>query len=212
MALSVKNKITTSLFLGLTLTFVGLNVSNAVAQERGDRNGGGRAGGFNSADTNQDGALDLDEMIAAATTKVETKFSEKDTDQDGFVTFDEFTASGRASLDLTEYAVDIVQCVSDLKEELGSETIQVPAVEDFKSPQEKFDDIDTNLDGLVELTEAIDAATAKASEKFQTLDTDEDGLVTKEEKKAHAEAHKGTRRAIKTCIKEITEGDDDSVL
>ena len=208
MALTAKNKITTSLFLGLTLTFVGLNISSAMAEERA----GGRSGGFSNADTNQDGALDLDEMIAAATAKVERKFSDKDTDEDGFVTFEEFTASGRGALDLTEYAEDIVQCVADLKEELGSETIQVPSVDDFKSPQEKFNALDTNSDGVVELTEATDAAAAKATEKFETLDADDDGLVTQEEKKAHAEAHKGTRRAIKTCIKEVTEGDDDSVI
>lgn len=208
MTLTTKNKITTSLFLGLTLTFVGLNISNAVAQDRGGRDGGG----FNRADTNQDGAIDLDEMIAAATAKVEGKFESKDTDLDGFITFEEFTASGRAGTDLTEYAEDIVQCVADLKEELGSETIQVPAVEDFKSSQEKFDALDVNLDGQIELAEAIDKAVEKATEKFATLDADDDGFVTPEEKKAHAEAHKGTRRAIKHCIKEVTEEDEDSVL
>ena len=208
MTMTMKNKISTAVFLGITLGFVGLNISSAVASERGARDGGG----YGRFDTNQDGAIDLDEMIAAATAKVERRFNAKDSDQDGFVSFEEFTASGRAAIDLTEYAEEIVQCVADLKEELGSETIQVPSVSDFTSPQEKFDALDANLDGLIELSEATDKAIEKATAKFAILDADGDGLVTKEEKRAYAEAHKGTKRAIKHCIKEVTEDDEDGVI
>ena len=192
-----QNKISSALYLIVmisTLSFVSINTIAA------ERNGQHR----NTVDTNEDGAVDLNEMIAAATAKAEQHFSNKDTDSDGFVSFEEYTASGRGAVDLTLYAEEIVQCVSDLKEELGSDTIQVPSEDQFTSPEDKFNAVDTNGDAAIDLTEAIEKATENATNKFALLDADNDGLVTKEEKRTHHASHKGTRRAIKKCIAEVT--------
>ena len=195
--MKTNQKIAAGLLFGAVLTSLTVTASNAFAAGRG------------SADTNGDGAIDLAEATAVATAKAEKRFESLDTDVDGFVTFEEYTASDRGSRDLTEYAQDIVDCVAQLKEDLGSETIVVPSVDDFKSPQERFDGVDTNLDGVVELSEAIAKAVSKATDKFNAQDTDLDGLVTKEERKAYKREHRGTKKAIKQCIDEVTSEDGD---
>lgn len=192
--MTLLNKASFALYLCVIIGLLNVSISNAFAA------GAERA----KKDTNGDGAIDLTEMIDAATAKTERRFDRKDADDDGLVTFDEYIASGRASTDLTLYADEIIECVADLKEELGSETIQVPSVDDFKTPQEKFDSVDSDLDGMVTLDEAILNATNKATMKFNLLDADEDGLVTKEEKRALHSENKGTRKALKQCIDEVT--------
>ena len=126
-------------------------------------------GKFDRIDTNGDGVIELTEMTNAALTKAERKFNRIDADSDGQITFDEFTATRRGGTDLSEHAEEIVQCVADLKESLGSETIQVPSVDKFKSPQEQFDGIDANSDGVIDLTELQSSAVTKATDKFNTL-------------------------------------------
>jgi len=197
--MKTNQKFATGILAGAILMSLTMAATNAFAGP----------GMRSSADTNGDMAIDLTEAIAAATTKAERRFEKLDTDVDGFVTFEEFTASERASTDLTEYAQEIVDCVAQLKADYESDTIVVPSVDDFSSPQEKFDAIDSNLDGVIELSEATDKAVTKATEKFNTLDTDLDGLVTKEERKANRSEHRGTKRATKQCIAEITAEDDD---
>lgn len=195
--MKINQKIAVGLLAGAILTSLTVTANNAFAR------------GHGSADTNGDGAVDLAETLVAATAKVEARFEKLDTDVDGFVTFTEFTASERASLDLTEYAQDIVDCVAQLKADYESDTIVVPSVEDFKSPQEKFDANDANLDGVIELNEAVDKSVTKATDKFNTLDADLDGLVTTEEHKAYRSEHRGTKKAIKQCIGDVTADEED---
>ena len=94
-----------------------------------------------------------------------------------------------------------MQCVEDVKAEQASETIQVPSVEDFKPPQERFNSYDENLDGVIELSEAQARATAKATEKFTAQDTDEDGFVTKDEHKAYKKPLKVPKEPLKVVLK-----------
>ncbi|WP_199610992.1 EF-hand domain-containing protein [Flocculibacter collagenilyticus] len=197
---------TASLVVGAAFVIMGttLLVSTPAHAKAGGHGGPGKGGmhKFMKVDTNQDGMLDLTEMTTAAQLKAEKKLERVDADDNGSVSFEEYTATRRGGADLTEYAEDIIQCVTDLKEELGSTTIQIPSVDDFKTPQARFDSKDTNSDGMIDLSEAQAAATAKATEKFEKLDADEDELVTKTEIRDHHQQFKGTKRAMKHCIKE----------
>ncbi|REL25746.1 hypothetical protein DXX93_03700 [Thalassotalea euphylliae] len=184
-----KQILTASLALSLALT---ANLTHA--KHRGG-----------SIDNNGDGSIELSEAIAAASAKAERKFTRLDTDEDGLVSFEEFSASKSGSRDLTLYAQEIVDCVADLKAELGSDTIVVPSVDDFSTPQERFDSKDSNSDTFIDLDEATAAANAKATERFTAMDADADGFVTKEERKAFRSERAGTKRALKTCISEVVE-------
>ncbi|NMP29976.1 hypothetical protein HII17_00255 [Thalassotalea sp. M1531] len=197
--MKIKQKFATGLLFGAIVTSLAVTSANVIAKERGRGN----------ADTNGDMAIDISEAIAAATTKTEKRFETLDADLDGAVSLDEYLANDRSGRDLTDYAQDIVDCVADIKDESGSETIVVPEVESFQTPEQRFSNVDANADGVIELSEAIDHATTKATEKFNTMDTDLDGLVTKEERQAHRENFRGTHKAIKECIDLVTSEDSD---
>ena len=187
-----KQILATSLVLSLSFT---VNLANA--KHRGG-----------NADTNGDGSIELNEAIAVATAKAERKFNRVDADEDNLISFDEFSQSKGGSRDLTLYAQEIVDCVSDLKEELGNATIVIPSVDDFSTPQERFDSKDSNSDTFIDLEEVTTAATDKATERFEATDSDADGFVTKAERKAFRNERAGTKRALKTCIIEVTEDNE----
>lgn len=177
-----------------------ITVSDANA--RGKR-GGSPEDAFTRLDTDLSGTLTVEELTAPAATKAENKFSRKDADADGFMTFEEATA-GREPVDYSDIAEDIATCVAEVKEETGDESIVVPDAANYQSPQEKFDAKDTSGDGLVDLAEMQAAAEASATEKFNNLDSDANGDVSLEEFTAAKESRKATRRAIKSCIDELT--------
>lgn len=167
--------------------------------------GGKHKGGLNRIDTNGDGMIELTEATDAAVARVAKFFDHVDTDASGTVDFTEFSETRRGGTDLTVYADEIVQCVADVKEELGSTTIQVPTADMFLSPEDKFAMRDTDGDELITVAEAEASAAAKATEKFTNNDADADGFVTKEEMKAGRMENKGTKRVVRNCIKEVTE-------
>lgn len=74
----------------------------------------------------------------------------------------------------------------------------------YQSPQDKFDAVDTSGDGLVDLAELQAKAVEKASNAFNALDADASGDLNLEEFTANRGTRKSTRRAIKTCIDELT--------
>jgi Ca2+-binding EF-hand superfamily protein len=161
---------------------------------------------FNRLDADDDGVLVLDELTGPALAKAEKKFTRKDADEDGFLTFEESTA-GRESQDLSDIIEEIAQCVADIKEETGNEDIVVPDPEDYMTPQEKFDAVDTSGDALLDFAEVQANATAKAETAFAKMDTDADAQITLDEFQAHAQSSKATRRAVRSCVEELTTDD-----
>lgn len=158
---------------------------------------------FERLDTNEDGVLSIDELTAPALERAEAMFLRKDQDEDGLLTFEEAT-SGREPRDLSDIADEIVQCVADLQAETGNENIVVPEASKFASPQEKFNAKDTDLSGDLDLTEVLQSSTENVTSIFDNMDTDNSEDVTLEEFTAHKVSAKATRRAIRSCVDELT--------
>ena len=105
---------------------------------------------------------------------------------------------------MSDIADDIVQCVTDIKAETANEDIIIPDADKFASAQSKFDDKDTSGDGFLDLAEVEAAALDKVTTAFDNMDADDNDEVTLEEFLAHKESIKATRRAVKSCIDELT--------
>lgn len=182
-----------------------LSISQASAQERGARGGEGRGNPFTRMDTDGDGFLSLDEMTANIVTKAEKMLARKDTDEDGVISLEEYMANRQgAAIDLSDIAGEIVQCVEDVKAETGDENIIVPDADHFKSPEDRFADVDTSGDGLIDVTEIEAHLMTKTTNAFDTMDTDEDGLVSQDEFKTQHGSRRATRGVIRGCVAELT--------
>ncbi|MBD1388502.1 hypothetical protein IC617_03590 [Neiella sp. HB171785] len=172
------------------------------AAQRGGKKGNPEKS-FARLDTDESGTLTLDELTAQATAKAEKKFSHSDADEDGLLSFDEWV-SPRATADYSDIIDDIVLCVEELKVESGDDSIIVPDPENYLTPQQKFDAIDSNSDSYLDLAEVQAKASAKAEQSFTRLDKDESGDVSLDEYTAIKQTSKATRHAIKSCIDELT--------
>ncbi len=141
-------------------------------------------------------------MLTPVMTKSTQKFTRKDSDEDGVISFEEFQQTRNGSrTDLSEIAEDIVQCVSDLKDETNNENIVVPSVDQFLSLTEKFGNVDTDENGFISIEEMQAKVTTKVNTAFSTMDTDQDSFVSEEE----FGANKGTRRATKAAIRQCVD-------
>lgn len=196
-----KNLLKSLIASGVTASLL-MTTAQVSAQERPDRGARGTAM-FERLDTNDDQVLDLNELLTPALAKAEKRFERKDADDDGFLTFSEVTGD-RDPVDLSAYADEIVQCVADLKADTGNENIMVPDAGKFISPQDKFNNTDTSGDGVLDLAEVQAMKTTKVTAGFATMDGDSNGQVTLEEFTAHKQAKKATRRAVKSCIDDVT--------
>lgn len=157
---------------------------------------------FNRLDTSEDGLLQLDELTTPAVERAERRFTRKDTDESGTITFEEATAN-RTPEDLTEFAEDIVLCVEEAA--LENDLIQVPDVDKFTSPEEKFAAVDLSGDELIDLEEAQTNAINKATTAFEQMDADESGDVTLDEYTAQREVRSATKSAVRECISEVVD-------
>lgn len=195
-----------------TTAMLSINQANAFESEEQAKRGGhenrkAHRGGkvFNKLDINEDGMLSFDEMLSPALLRAEKKLSKKDTDEDGFISFEEYiTTQNGTKPDLSEIADEIVQCVADVKAETGNDDIEVPSADQFKSLEEKFSAIDTSGDGLISLDELQAKVTEKITNAFNNKDANEDGFVSEEEFKTRNGSNRATRRAIRSCVEEIT--------
>lgn len=200
--LNAKNKLMKTLIVSGMATVFTLSAGSAMAQESSDRGQRGAAA-FERLDANDDSVLTLDELLTPALAKAEKRFERKDADDDGFLTFEEMVGD-REPQDLSVYADDIVQCVADVKADTGNEDIVVPDASKFISAQDKFDNTDTSGDGTLELAEVQAMKTTKVTAGFNEMDANDDSQVTEEEFTAHKAKKKATRRAVKSCIEEVT--------
>jgi Ca2+-binding EF-hand superfamily protein len=200
-----KNLMTISILGAISATLL---LTTMDSQAKGNREGRDNmtTGLFNRMDVDGNGVLSLDELTVPALSKAENIFTRKDTDADGFLTFEEMTG-GKERVDLSAIADELVQCVADIKEASGNENIIVPDPSIFLSGEDKFANTDTSGDSVLELAEVLAMATNKASSKFSHMDTNASNDVTQEEFTTYKQQHHSTRRAIKSCIDEVSEDD-----
>jgi hypothetical protein len=163
---------------------------------------------FNRLDTNEDEILALSELLTPALIKTENKFNSADTDEDGFLTFEEATAGLYGNNGLSGIAEEIVQCVADTVAETANELINELTVDNFQSPQDKFDNKDTSLDSLLDLTEMLDAKTAQVISTFANMDNDGSDTVSFDEYLLYKQQRQATRRAVKSCVDELTDDEE----
>lgn len=160
---------------------------------------------FNRIDADDDLLITLAELTDPAVAKAENKLAKKDTDADGVLSLEEFLQRRHQRPDLTEIADELVQCVEDIKTETGNENIQVPSVDDFTTPEEKFAALDTSADGFLDLSELEASATDKAANKMANMDADASGDVTLEEFTAAVTVHHTTKKVIHQCARELSD-------
>jgi Ca2+-binding EF-hand superfamily protein len=178
------------------------------SQAKGNRKGAKStlAAAFNrlDADGDGDGLLSLDEMLTPALNRAENEFIKKDSDADSFLTFDEWTGDNER-VDPSVIADEIVQCVADIKAETGNDNIVVPDPGLFLSALDKFDNADTSGDGVLDLSEVQAAVTSKVETRFSHMDTVLSADVSLDEFTDHKMRYHSSRRAVKSCIDELSE-------
>jgi Ca2+-binding EF-hand superfamily protein len=108
---------------------------------------------------------------------------------------------------LSVIADEIVLCVSDLKAESGDDNINVPSADSFISKEERFNTIDADANGAVDLSELQAAMVTKATSVFDMMDANSDSVVSLDEFTAASESKKATKKAIRQCIQELTDED-----
>ncbi|NQZ07149.1 MAG: hypothetical protein HRT35_08305 [Algicola sp.] len=206
---------------GLVATTAVLSVPQAMADDRADRGprGGGHHGGqkggngearlakmFARLDVNEDGVLSLTELTDPTAAKAAKILARKDADEDGVLSLEEMQRNRHGNaVDLSAIADEIVACVTDLAAEAGNEGIVVPTAADFKSSEDRFNEVDTSGDGSIDLAELEAAGLAKANNAFDRMDADEDGSVTAEEFGAAHKSRRATKKAIRQCVQEIND-------
>ena len=188
------------------------NVATAYAKPfgpGGDRGPRGDRGGsveqkveriMNALDTDESGTITLDEWLVKATTKAENRFNRIDTDDDGLISLEEFLAVGSRRGNHSDIDRDAVrQCVADATGE------EIPERPDRET---RFDEVDTNDDGFIDLDEMIAAVTSGATDKFNRIDADDDGAITEEELTAALEARSDIRDIRRDCVEEQRETEE----
>lgn len=161
---------------------------------------------FNRVDTNEDGELSLDELLASISTKTAKVLEHKDTDDDGFLSFEE--ATSKRTRDFSAIADDLVTCVADAKIESGNDLIQDLNADKFLSASDKFANTDTSGDEHLDAAELEAAQTAKITQMFESVDTDDSDSISEEEYNLHKQQRMETRKAIKTCVESLTDEND----
>ncbi|WP_042146246.1 MULTISPECIES: EF-hand domain-containing protein [unclassified Pseudoalteromonas] len=209
----ITKKLNIAVLTGLISVTAALSAPQVLAEKQ--RKGGkqGKLGysaeqKFNRIDVDQSGEITLAEMTDPATVKAEKKLTRKDTDQDSVLSLEEFSQGRHGNaIDLSVIADEIVLCVSDLKAETGDDNIIVPSADNFVSKEEKFNTIDADANGTIDLSELQTAMETKATSVFEIMDTDDSSSVNLDEFTAASESNKATKKAIRQCVQELTDED-----
>ncbi|WP_440053191.1 hypothetical protein ACSLBF_09575 [Pseudoalteromonas sp. T1lg65] len=155
---------------------------------------------FNKLDADQSGTLTLDELQANNSTKAQKKLERTDSDSSGEIELTEYLAKQRHSRDLSDLAVEIVECVQQTKDAGESSNIVVPSIDKFASPEQKFAQLDSDSNGGISVVEITNSLAARHAEGFSAMDSDNSNDVTLNEFIQHGEAKHATKQAVKACI------------
>lgn len=163
---------------------------------------------FARIDVDESTTITLDELLANIDSRAQKKLDKADTDTNSEIELSEFLAKKRNQTDLSTYAAAIVQCVQDAKDASGDNSITVPDVDKFASPEDKFSALDTDVNGGLSLSEITSAMTTHRTDTFTAMDSDTSSDVTLDEFTVYFEGKKATRMAVKTCINELVDDSD----
>lgn len=167
---------------------------------RGNANGAPSFSVFNRIDTNDDDLLSLDEVTLARLMRADKRFNRLDSDSDSLVTLEEYlAASDKRQDNFEEYGDELIAC---LEEALGEDLPERP---DNLTPEERFNELDTTLDSVLDKDELAASIIDRVAETFARKDTDGDGFLSKEEFQEAAGDRIVRRKAMKQCIAELAE-------
>jgi Ca2+-binding EF-hand superfamily protein len=200
-----KNVLTTAIIGAIATTLMFTAQVDAKGKQHKGQKRGVPVSMFSRIDANQDGFLELDELLASVAARTEQLFTRKDTDEDGLLSFEEATTSKRESADVSDIAEDIAQCVADASALDETSLVQAISADRFTSKEDRFAAADTSGDEVLDLIEVQEAKATKATEGFEAMDVDDNGQVSEEEFIQSKLQAKATREAVKTCIGELTE-------
>ncbi|BBN81018.1 hypothetical protein PA25_10030 [Pseudoalteromonas sp. A25] len=163
---------------------------------------------FAKLDADQSNTITIDELLANVDAKAQKKLDRADTNTSSEIELDEYLSKKRHSIDLSEFASDIVQCVQDTKDATGNSNIIVPDVTKFAAPETKFAQLDTDNSGGISLAEITAALTSHETDVFSMMDADSSGDITLEEFIQQGERKRATKDTVKACIESIVPTND----
>jgi Ca2+-binding EF-hand superfamily protein len=157
---------------------------------------------FNSLDADENEVVTLDEFLAKPLAKAEKQFARIDTDDDELISYEEFLAIHGDRPERDDVDIDVDELRACIAASLDQEVQERP------DPETRFDLIDTNSDGYIDLDEFSVAKTNSAEEKFHKIDVDADGGITLQELAHWLLAQRKHREVRRACVEEQQEMND----
>lgn len=118
------------------------------------------------------------------------------------ISYDEFLAVHDDRPDRDDVDIDVDELRACIAETTGEEMPERP------DPETRFDLIDTNSDGYLDLDEFSVTKTNAAEEKFYEIDADADGGITIQELAAELLGKRERREVRRACVEEQQEVND----
>lgn len=153
-------------------------------------------------DADDDGQISENEFVDARLARVDDMFERRDRDGDGLISLEENERPerpdrpgrpDRPELDREEIIACVRQTIADFAPNADMDM------------EERFENVDTDGNGSLSLTEVSAALATRAQETFAKIDADANGFVTEAELEAHHQAQLETRRVLRDCVRETTE-------
>ena len=175
-----------------------------VRPQRGDgdrparhrpRPGGSTDRLFGHLDTDEDGFVSEDEFLDARLARVDIKFDRLDEDGDGLISEEEADRRGDRDEHPDVDREAVIACVRE-------------TIADWEGPhnvEDRFDEVDLDGDGFIDLVELSTALEERAYVLFDRIDTNDDGLISLEEVEVFQDDQINLRRVIRACIDEVSD-------
>jgi Ca2+-binding EF-hand superfamily protein len=155
-------------------------------------------------DTDGDGQVSEEEFVDEHLQNIDEHFERRDRDGDGLISLEEHTPPARpARRERPERPeIDREAVIACVRETIADYTPELDG-----TLEERFENVDTDGDGMLSLTEVSTALEARAHILFERLDADGDAYVTATELAAHFDAQLNLRRVLRACIREVAVND-----
>jgi Ca2+-binding EF-hand superfamily protein len=150
---------------------------------------------FENLDSDDNGELTLDEFLSRPTDHRADRFERMDSDDDDLISLEEYLAKHTHAFNYMDIDPDDLHaCIED-----QTDTEWVAAAD----AETRFNEVDVNNDGFIDLDEFESAKTDRMTERFELMDADANGAISEDEFSDALEVtreHHGIRR---DCLEEL---------